>query len=300
MRDSILIVDDSPNLHKLVRTYLEGESISIHSAFDGSEGISAAARLKPSLILLDVDMPVLDGFEVCRRLKANIATKSLPIIFLTADVSPSNQIKGLDLGAGDYMTKRFKPEELRARIRAALRVKPGLESAAMVDGTTKLWNQNYLDRHFPAQLSLARRTLRPLSCIMVEIDEFQSISRRLGETVAEDVLRFVAHILQSHGRTEDMVCHLDNGKFAMLLPGTDQSGGAQLADRVRAEIERQLADCNGVEVNATCCFGLADTLTGSDTSLVDRADAALFCARRSGRNCISMSQPGVFADAGIY
>jgi two-component system cell cycle response regulator len=299
VKSSILIVDDSPNLHKLIRTYLEGEPLSIHSAFDGPAGISAAVHLQPDLILLDVDMPVLDGFEVCRRLKADPATQMLPVIFLTADTSPSNQIKGLDLGAGDYMTKRFKPEELKARIHAALRTKPSMDDAAMVDRQTKLWNRNYLNLHLPAHLSLARRTSRPLTCIMGDIDKLGGINRNHGDPVGDDVLHSVAHILASHGRTEDMVCHLCNGKFAMLLPGTDRAGGGQLADRIRLEIERQLKSCNGIEVNATCSFGLADTRTGSDTSLLERADAALFCAKRSGRNCVSISQPTVLAEAGV-
>lgn len=299
MKDSILIVDDSPNLHTLIRTYLEHEFINIHSAYNGSDAISAAAKLRPGLILLDVDMPVLDGFEVCRRLKANASTQSLPIIFLTADASPSDQIKGLDLGASDYMTKRFKPEELRARIRAVLRMKPVLDEAAMVDGLTKLWNRTYLERHLPAQVSLASRTCRPLSCMMGDIDELGSINRMHGETIGDEVLRSAAHIMASHGRTEDMVCYLDRGKYGLLLPGTDQAGAGHLADRIRAEIERQLKTCNGLTINATCSFGLADTWTGSDTSLLDRADAALYCAKRSGRNCISISQPTVFAEAGV-
>ena len=115
MKSSMLIVDDSPYLHKLIRTYLEGESLEIHSVYEGAEAISAVAEIRPNLILLDVDMPIIDRFEVCRRLKANPATEVFPIIFLTAEVSPGTQIKGLDLGAIDYMTKRFKPDELRSR-----------------------------------------------------------------------------------------------------------------------------------------------------------------------------------------
>ena len=164
MKNSILIVDDSPNLHKLIRAYLEEETIAIHSAYNGSDGITAAAKLRPDLILLDLDMPILDGFEVCRRLKANPLTQSLPIIFLTVDVSADKQDQRghLDLGANDYMTKlASSPEELRtAAFERRLRVKPLLDDIAMVDGLTKLWNRTYLDLHLPAQLSLAQRTSR--------------------------------------------------------------------------------------------------------------------------------------------
>lgn len=299
MNNSILVVDDSPNLHKLIRTYLEGEPLSIHSAYNGTDAIVAAVALKPDLILLDLDMPVLDGFEVCRRLKTNTVTSSLPIIFLTADASPASQVRGLDLGASDYMTKRFKPDELRARIKASLRAKPVLDDAAMVDGVTKLWNRHYLERHLPGQLSFARRTLRPLCCIMGDIDQLKSINRNHGEIVGNDVLRSAAHIIAGHGRTEDLVCYMQSGKFSMLLPGTDQTGGAQLADRLRTDVERQLKSLNEIALNVTCSFGLADTRGGSDHSLLDRADSALYCAKKSGRNCVALSQPVSLTGAAI-
>jgi diguanylate cyclase (GGDEF)-like protein len=241
--------------------------------------------------LLDLDMPILDGFEVCRRLKANPVTQSLPIIFLTAEVSTETQIKGLDLGANDYMTKRFKPQELRARIRAALRVRPLLNDITMVDGLTKLWNRTYLDLHLPAQISMAQRAQRALTCIMCDIDRLGSINRKFGENVGDDVLRSTAHILTSQGRTEDMVCYLNNGKFSILLPGTRQAGANILADRARAEIERQLKSSSGVTINATCSFGVADTRAAGDSSLLERADAALYCAKKSGRNCVFLSRP---------
>jgi diguanylate cyclase (GGDEF)-like protein len=295
MNDSILIVDDSPIFHTLIRTYLEGEPVNIHSAYNGSAGVAAAAALSPGLILLDMDMPDVDGFEVCRRLKADLATQSLPIVFLTAGISHNDRITGLDLGANDYMSKRVKPEELRARIRAALRVKPMADDMAMVNGLTKLWNRKYLDLHLPAQISLARRGLRPLSCVLGDIDALANINRLHGEILGDEVLRSAAHIMASEGRLVDLVCYLGDGKFGLVLPGTDQAAGGRLADRVRTEIQRQLQTCNGVAVNVTCSFGLADTRTGSDSSLLDRADAALYLAKRSGHNCVRASHSAAIA-----
>jgi two-component system, cell cycle response regulator len=288
MRDSVLIVDDAPNLHKLIRAYLADEAITIHSAFNGPDGIRMAEKIGPGVILLDVDMPHTDGFEVCERLKASPATQSLPIIFLTADASPKSHVKGLDLGADDYMSKRFKPEELRARIKAALRSRPRLEELAMVDGVTRLWNRTYRDLHLPAQLSFAQRTSLPLTCMMVEIDGLESISMQFGERIGIEVLRSAAHILDTQGRTEDMVCYLESGKFSVLMPGTLQSAATQLADRTRAQIERTWKRNNEITVDATCSFGIADTRSGTDSSLLDRADAALHCAKRLGSDRVSL------------
>jgi diguanylate cyclase (GGDEF)-like protein len=291
MKSSVLIVDDSPYLHKLVRAHLEAEPIEIHSAGDGEQAISAAVNLKPSLILLDVDMPEMNGFEVCRRLKANPATANIPIIFLTADVASENKVKGLNLGADDYITKPFKPEELRARVRCVLRNKTQVEKTAMVDGLTKLWNRTYLELHLPAQFSLARRTSRPLTCVTCDIDRLTQINEKHGEAAGDELLRTVAGILSGQGREQDLICYLDNGKFAALLPGTGRAGAVQFADRARAEIERQAKSIAGAELNATCSFGVADTQSEDDSALLDRADAAVYCAKQSGRNCVSISRP---------
>ncbi len=116
MSNSILIIDDSPHLHKLVVAHLKADPIVVHSATDGESGLAAATELQPGLILLDVDMPALGGFEVCRQLKAGPATSAIPVMFVTADGTLMDKVRGLDLGAVDYLTKPFKPEELRARV----------------------------------------------------------------------------------------------------------------------------------------------------------------------------------------
>ncbi|MDP9173253.1 MAG: diguanylate cyclase [Planctomycetota bacterium] len=299
MKSSILIVDDSVFLHKLVRAHLEGEAIDLHFANSGEEGLSAAVNLKPSLILLDVDMPEMNGFEVCRRLKANMLTENIPIIFLTADIASEDKVKGLNLGAGDYITKPFKPEELRARVRAALRNKSQVEQVAMVDELTKLWNRTYLDLHLPAQLSLSRRTNRPLTCIIGDIDGLGKINENHGEVTGDEVVQTVAKIISGQSRGQDIVCYLGNGRFAALLPGTDRDGAVLFADRCRAEIERQTKNHDGTDLNATCSFGVSDWQAQDNSSLLDRADASLFCAKQSGRNCTSINQPTAAQACGV-
>ncbi|HZK82543.1 MAG TPA: GGDEF domain-containing protein [Humisphaera sp.] len=167
----------------------------------------------------------------------------------------------------------------------------------MIDRLTGVWNRDYRDLHLPAQLSLARRISKPLSCVMAEIDGLSGISRTFGETTANNVVRQVARILAGQGRVEDMLCSLESGKFSLLLPATSQAGAARLANRTRAQIEHQFRVASEITVNATCSFGVADTLHGSDLSLLDRADAALNCAKHSGGNCISVSPPAMTGNA---
>ena len=162
---------------------------------------------------------------------------------------------------------------------------------AMADEVTRLWNRTYLELHLPGQLSLARRTNRPLTCIVGDVDALAKINETHGEEAGNKVLRKVADILASQGREQDIICYVGGGKFIALLPGTNRARAVQFADRARLEIEEQLKEVDGRKIDATASFGVADTQTESDSSLLDRADAALFCAKQSGRNSVSISRP---------
>jgi diguanylate cyclase (GGDEF)-like protein len=288
MPKSLLIVDDSIPLHKLIKAYLEPDGLMIHSAYDGEAGLAAAVRLGPSLILLDVDMPRIDGFEVCRRLKANPATAAIPVVFLTASSLLDNRVRGLDVGASDYISKPFKPPEFRARIRAALRSRNQLEAVSLVDGSTGLWNRTYLDAHVDYHVSLARRFCLSLSCIVAEVDDSHLMIKKFGEAFAADLFRGVGNILTGGCRTEDVVCRYDAWKFAILATGANRAAGTLIGDRLGNEVQRQLRCRDGRETRITCSFGVADTVSGDSNTLVERADAALGPARRASLDCVTV------------
>jgi DNA-binding response OmpR family regulator len=123
VKQSILLIDDSESIHRLVISLLREESVSLNSAYDGEAGIALAGRFRPDLILLDVDMPGTNGFDVCRRLNEDASTSNIPIVFLTSAGEVGQKVHGLDLGAIDYITKPFDPTEFAARVRTALRTK---------------------------------------------------------------------------------------------------------------------------------------------------------------------------------
>jgi diguanylate cyclase (GGDEF)-like protein len=297
MSNCILLVDDSEYVHKLVRAQLESEQMEIHSAYDGEAALLKTSDLRPSLILLDVDMPRMDGFEVCRRLKAKPILGGVPIIFLTADETVCDKVKGLDLGAVDYITKPFKPAELQARIRAALRGREKLDKTAMIDGLTGLWNRAYLERELSTQLAWARRTNRSVAAIMGEIDDLARIRSQFGSAFTDDVIRAAARAIQSHCRVEDVACHLGNGRFAAVMPDCNRAAAAQSADRIRCEVQNKLQRHGPITLEGTCSFGVADSQTDGDSSLLDRADAALYRAQLAGRNTVSVSRPAATTEA---
>ena len=293
MPDRILIIDDSPEIQRLVKLRLRNEQVVIQSANDGASGLTAAREFEPDLILLDVDMPERDGFSVCADLKSDSQTMDIPIIFLTGAASTKDKIRGLELGATDYVTKPFDPAELQARVRASLRTRylvNLLSKKAMIDGLTGLWNRMYLDAHLVIELSSARRSNRPLACIMADVDHFKSINDSYGHTFGDAVLRTIAGIFTSGCRAEDIVCRYGGEEFSILLPNTDLQSATDIAERLRAAIETSPLSYHNNVVTITCSFGVADLPQEIPPSLIELADEALYGAKRSGRNRVRSFQ----------
>ena len=291
MASKILVIDDSPDIHTLVKVRLGKEQVVIRCASDGASGLATAREFGPDLILLDIDMPERDGFEVCADLKADSMTRDIPIIFLSGATSTQDKVRGLELGATDYITKPFDPAELQARVRASLRTSELLDllsKKAMIDGLTGLWNRTYLDAHVTIELASARRSDEPLSCIMADVDRFKSINDTYGHSFGDDVLRAVAGIFSKNCRTEDIVCRYGGEEFTILLPNTPLSNAAQLAERLRLAIEAQTFIYRLDPVNVTCSFGVARLGDSIPPSILELADQALYSAKHSGRNRVEI------------
>jgi diguanylate cyclase (GGDEF)-like protein len=304
MPDKILVIDDSPEIHKLVQVRLSKEAVVIHSAHDGDSGLKAARQIRPDLILLDVEMPGRDGFAVCVELKSDPATMDTPIIFLTGTTSTEDKIRGLELGASDYITKPFDPGELRARVRASLRARYLVEllsKKAMIDGLTGLWNRSYLDLHLHMELSAARRSGQPLSCVMADVDHFKAINDTCGHGFGDEVLREVAAVFTRCCRAEDIACRYGGEEFTVLLPNTPVEGALELAERLRNEIERCRLAYRETPVNVTCSFGVANLRGPMPPSLIEMADEALYRAKHAGRNRVEVCAQtgGLLPEAGI-
>lgn len=287
MPQKILIIDDADPVHKLVKIRLRKEDVEFHSALDGTTGLAMARTVQPDLILLDIDMPQPDGFEVCRQLKSDVSTTAIPIIFLSAASTSDQIVQGLELGASDYMIKPFEPAEFRARVRAALRMKhlvDLLSHKAMIDGLTELWNRAYFDQRLVAEFALARRREHALSCVMIDIDHFKTINDRFGHPAGDYVLRSVGQVLQAGSRTEDVVCRYGGEEFAIIAPAIAAEGAMQMAERLRHTLEQHVMSYGGQELMLTCSFGVAEVHSLKEPSLVELADLALYRAKQGGRN----------------
>ncbi len=287
MSQRVLVIDDSQSIHALVRARLAHEAVELAGATNGLTGLRAALESPPDLILLDVDLPDIDGFEVCRRLKSSSATVNVPIIFLTGASSTDEKIKGLELGAVDYVTKPFDPAELRARVRSSLRSKylfDLLARKAMIDGLTGLSNRSYFDRRMSEEVARARRIGTALSCILADVDHFKSFNDRFGHLFGDELLRRIATALTDTVREEDVVCRYGGEEFAIISPNCGGDGATSLAERLRSAVACCTLSCREEPVNVTASFGVAGSDDIPFDQLVEQADAALYRAKRSGRN----------------
>ena len=286
----ILIIDDSPDALAVAKTRLAHEGHEILCAGGGKEGLEIAGRVNPDLVLLDVDMPEMNGYDVCRRLKEDAATCSIPVIFLSGSGGIEDKVKGLDLGAVDFVTKPFDVFELRARVRAALRTKhlqDLLRKYALIDPLTELPNRRALDERLQQEWARLLRHGGRLSVIMADLDHFKRVNDEFGHPAGDEVLRQVARLLADGCRESDTPARYGGEEFVVVAPETAARDAADFAERLRTSICARPLEVHGKSLEVTASFGVADNEGLKETEdLVQAADEALYRAKSAGRNCV--------------
>lgn len=288
MSQRVLLIDDCYTIHGLIKARLKDQHLDWHSAYDGKTAVDLAASIMPDLILLDVDLPECDGFEVCRRLKDDTRTMDIPVVFLTGATSTDEKIRGLELGAVDYIVKPFDPAELRARVKVSLRTKlltDLLSDRAMVDAVTGLWNRPYFEARLTAESMIAIDEGHPLSVTLIDVDRFRRLNREHGHAFGNDVLRDVAQLLLESLPRQDVISRYGGALYAVISPGAGGAEAHAAIDQVREAIEQHPWVRHGMPVHVTCSAGIAQ-LQGRATGvlLLDEARDALRAAKEAGRN----------------
>lgn len=291
----VLIIDDSPDALSLARARLACEDLTIVCAESGDAGLRAARAEPPDLILLDIDMPGMSGFEVCRLLKADTDLAMVPVIFLSGSDDTRDKVKGLDLGATDYVTKPFDVFELRARVRAALRTKrlqDLLIQHSHVDPLTELWNRRALMDRLQQEWVRVQRYGGCFGVIMLDLDHFKQINDRHGHGIGDQVLCQVAGVLRARCRRCDLPARYGGEEFVVLLPESRAEGAAIVAERCRESIEQIRLPSGANQIQATASFGVADSPgQASAEAVIHRADEALYQAKHTGRNRVRCGEP---------
>ncbi|EHK70464.1 response regulator receiver modulated diguanylate cyclase [Pseudomonas psychrotolerans L19] len=290
-KPKLLIVDDQPLniriLHELFR-----QDCETLMATSGAQALQLALTQQPDLILLDVMMPQLDGHEVLRRLQADPATAAIPVIFVTGQEGPDEEVTGLELGAVDFISKPINPVIVRARVRTQLTLKAqrdALRSIALVDGLTGVANRRQFDEALLRGWRQSQREGTPFSLILMDIDHFKAYNDHYGHLAGDQCLRQVAQALgQGLFRPYDLLARYGGEEFGCLLPGTDLEGATQVAERLLQQVrdQRLTHGYSSVTGYVTLSLGVATALppTAVDpAALITAADAQLYAAKHQGR-----------------
>jgi len=294
-----LVIDDDPSVHRQVEEALCPRIVdTVLRNSDASDGIRMALADPPDVILLDVNMPVLDGFKVCQLLKENLRTRDVPIIFITVDTNVVHLARALDCGAADWIRKPVNLIELQARVRVTLREKAMvdlLKEQTRIDVLTGLHNRAALDDALTAAASAWDRTRTPVALLMLDLDHFKRVNDENGHGVGDEMLRAVSVEIRKCCRPYDTPCRFGGDEFAVILNQTAGDAAVCAATRLREALELLEIAAGDTTLCPSTSAGLATT-DGLDrlfepAELLEAADAALYQAKNAGRDQLVVAAP---------
>ncbi len=319
----ILVVDDSRMVLAMVTDILRAQGYRVRQAENGLLALNALSEGTPDLVLLDVMMPEMDGYEFCRELRKR--PDYIPVLMITAKGDVEDLARGLEAGADDYVSKPFDRVELLARVKSLLRIRTlqhrlfaqnqelegknqqlealasqldalnqELKLLSVTDGLTRAYNHRHFQERLKSEFARATRYGDPLSCVMVDIDRFKKVNDGYGHPVGDRVLVRLVEILKEEIRGEDLLARYGGEEFVLLLPKTPADHAVALAERIRrrVEAERMEVGSNGA-LSITVSLGVAGYEPGgapeSADQLLQIADGALYRAKADGRNRVSLA-----------
>jgi diguanylate cyclase (GGDEF)-like protein len=288
----VLIVDDIYFNAKFIEDILKDDYLVVIVA-SGKECLDYVEHKKVDIILLDIVMPEMDGYEVCQKLKANSATKKIPVVFLSVKGEIEDETKGLELGAIDYIIKPASISIIKARIKNHLAVKKYndvLEKLSFVDELTGLFNRRYLDAVLKKEWQCALRTGEILSVLLIDIDFFKGFNDCYGHLKGDKCLQKVATVLKNSVlRSSDIVTRYGGEEFIIILPSTSQNGAIKVANRLQEQLALLKIVHQGSNISeyVTVSIGITSVISKDfidEKGILEKADFALYQAKKQGRN----------------
>ena len=301
----LLLVDDRKENLLALEALLETPGLEILTASSGNEALGLMLEYDFAVVILDVQMPGMDGFEVAELMRKNKRTRYLPIIFVTAISKDENYVfKGYETGAVDYLFKPLNPVILKSKVNIFLeldRNKKELEKSkiqiekqnerlkelSITDGLTGLYNHRYFQEILPREFALVKRNGSDLTCFMIDLDYFKEVNDTCGHAFGDFVLRHFARLLKGAIRKTDILVRYGGEEFVLLLPHTTLKGSLVLAEKFRRKAEKYVYESDGYSRRVTVSIGVAGYSTNHPATaadLVNFADQALYRAKAEGRN----------------
>ena len=290
-KNSILIVDDE-KANLLYLNHILSPDYLIYTARDAAEALERANEFHPDLILLDIIMPGMDGYETLTALKKSEKTVDIPVIFITGLSSSEDEMKGLDLGAEDYIAKPFSDAIVKLRVRNQIKMvnqMRAIEKLSMIDQLTDIPNRRNFNQKIDMEWRRAVRNQTPISILMIDVDKFKVFNDTYGHQQGDAVLRTVAQTLKHNlKRPADFAARWGGEEFAVLLPVTDIGGALSIGEEMRLSVESTLVPYLDNEyTNVTVSIGVNSQIpsqTDSMDGFILKADQALYTAKETGRN----------------
>ncbi len=285
----ILIVEDSAINSKLCQSLLAKNGYETEICSDGESALEFLSKSTPDLILLDIIMPGIDGYQFSESIKANPRLKDTPVIFLSAMNDEESIIKGFSSGGVDYITKPFRTQELLARTRTHVELKKAKEKLlqmAITDELTGLANRRYFMERLNSEYDRAKRYESKYSLLMIDIDHFKLINDNFGHKAGDRVLQEASSVMKKSLRTSDVIGRVGGEEFSVLLPETEVKAAMFIAERLRKRVEEKIIIHETEELSVTVSIGVSQSSPG-DQSVDDifiRADTAMYNSKREGRN----------------
>ncbi|MGI5863195.1 MAG: diguanylate cyclase [Myxococcales bacterium] len=291
----ILVIDDDPFSARLIDSTLRAAGFSSSYCCDPRQALAVISSELPDLLIMDVVMPGLDGFDLCRSVRSNPAMQLTPIIFVTRHGDVEQRVAGLEAGGNDYIAKPFEPQELVARVRSHLQRLAVLRDMAIRDGLTRCYNHRYFKSRLEQEIARARRYRSNLAVAMLDVDFFKRVNDTYGHAAGDAVLANLASLAMASVRTTDVVARYGGEEFALLLIEASAKEAEVISNRLRERIAGRavgFTDSAGaaIEIPITVSIGVTDLRAGDTAqSILERADSALYAAKAEGRNLVRVA-----------
>lgn len=293
---TVLITDDEKANLDILGSILS-PIYNILVATNGTRALELAREHKPDLILLDVVMPEMSGFDVIVKLKDSDLTDKIPVIFITGLTGEGDEEKGFFLGAVDYIAKPFKKAIVKARVETHIKILDQMrtiERIGLTDPLTRISNRRGFEGRLNAEWGNALRNQMSLGVLMLDVDKFKNYNDTYGHQQGDLLLKAFAEVAaQTLMRSSDFVARWGGEEFIVLLPGISIDGAANVGERIRANIEAMVVPAeDGTETRVTVSVGANSIIPGADNTIKDfinKADAALYRAKELGRNRVEKS-----------
>lgn len=317
---SIVIVDDMPDNLRLLTGILKERGYKVRPAPSGTRALATIHKEPPALILLDIMMPDMEGYEVCRQLKSDEATSDIPIIFLSALNEVFDKVKAFKAGGVDFITKPFQVEEVLVRVKTHLTIRAQQEALAKKnqelekkniliteqakklallatkDHLTGLSNRRDFQAKAYREVKRFQRSQKPFAIIMIDIDHFKQVNDTHGHEFGDKVLAALGHRLEKMLRAQDIVARWGGEEFIALLPETEADGAQHVAEKIRMMIAARQYQLKDVSASVTATLGIA--MFDGDGSIEDcikSADHALYAGKEKGRNRVVLAADALSA-----